>query len=183
MVLKIKGDRLDNWHIEQIRKEEEEEGNEEDMIEKSMKMPKRTLKRVFNEAYLYNLKRREIAELNKNKIEINKKYKEKIDKNKAKRVKTKKNMADEIKEEINDTTFLEKNILGFTKQYDKILFEKKIKKLEDMNLEEYLKYYLKKEEKKLEEEEKKNKKQKKKKANAKKNLKTMMMKSLKMTQN
>ena len=54
-------------------------------------------------------------------------------------------MADEIKKEINDTTFLEKNILGFTKQYDKILFEKKIKKLEDMNLEEYLKYYLKKE--------------------------------------
>ena len=37
-------------------------------------------------------------------------------------------MADEIKEEINDTTFLENNILGFTKQYDKILFGKKIKK-------------------------------------------------------
>ena len=72
-------------------------------------------------------------------------------------------MADEIKEEINDTTFLEKNILGFTKQYDKILFEKKIKKLEDMNLEEYLKYYLKKEEKKLEEEEKKKQKAKEKK--------------------
>ena len=34
-------------------------------------------------------------------------------------------MADEIKEEINDTTFLDKNILGFTKQCDKILFEKK----------------------------------------------------------
>ena len=91
-------------------------------------MPKRTLKKVFNEAYLYNLKRRELADLNKKKIEMNKKYKEKIDKNKTKKVKTKKNMADEIKEEINDTTFLEKNILGFTKQYDKILFENKIKK-------------------------------------------------------
>ena len=44
------------------------------MIEKSIKMPKRTLKRVFNEEYLYNLKRREIAELNKKKIEMNKKY-------------------------------------------------------------------------------------------------------------
>ena len=63
-------------------------------------------------------------------------------------------MADEIKEDINDTTFLEKNILGFTKNYDKILFEKKRKKLENMNLEEYLKYYLKKEEKKQEEEKK-----------------------------
>ena len=89
MVLKIKGDRLDTWHIEQIRKEEEEEENEEDMKEKTMKMPKRTLKRVFNEAYLYNLKRREIADLNKKKIEMNKKYKEKIDKNKTKKVKKK----------------------------------------------------------------------------------------------
>ena len=90
MVLKIEGDRLDIWHIKQIRKEEEEEENEEDMKEKTMKMPKRTLKRVFNEAYLYNLKRREIADLNKKKIEMNKKYKEKIDKNKTKKVKTKK---------------------------------------------------------------------------------------------
>ena len=64
-------------------------------------------------------------------------------------------MAYEIKEDINDTTFLEKNILGFTKNYDKILFEKKRKKLENMNLEEYLKYYLKKEEKKQEEKERK----------------------------
>ena len=173
MVLKINGDRLDTWHIEQIRKEEEEEENEEDMREKAMKMPKRTLKIVFNEAYLYNLKRREIASLNKKKIEMNKKYKEKIDKNKTKKVKTKKNMADKIKEEINDTTFIEKNILGFTINYDKILFEKKILKFKDMNLEEYLKYYLKKEEKKQEEEGKKKQEVKEK----------MMMKSLKMTQN
>ena len=72
-------------------------------------------------------------------------------------------MADEIKEEINDTTFLEKKILGFTKQYDNILFEKKIKKLEDMNFEEYLKHYLKKEEKNKKKKKEKNKKLKKKK--------------------
>ena len=64
-------------------------------------------------------------------------------------------MADEIKEDINDTTFLERNILGFNKNYDLKLYEQKIKKLEDYSLEEYLKYYLKKEEKKQEEEEKK----------------------------
>ena len=85
MVLKIKGDRLDTWHIEQIRKEEEEEENEEDMKEKAMKMPKRTLKRVFNEAYLYNLKRREIANLNKKKIEMKKNIKKKLIKIKQKR--------------------------------------------------------------------------------------------------
>ena len=78
-------------------------------------------------------------------------------------------MADEIKEDINDTTFLEKNILGFTKNYDKILFEKKIKKLENMNLEEYLKYYLKKEEKNQEEEGKKTRSKRKKKQKQKKN--------------
>ena len=63
------------------------------MEEENIKMPKRTLKRVFNEAYLYNLKRRELADLNKKKIELIKKYKQKIDKNKTKKVKTKKNMA------------------------------------------------------------------------------------------
>ena len=78
MVLKINGNRLDTWHLEKIRKEEEEEEeeNEKDMKEKNIKMPKRTLKRVFNEAHLYNLKRRELADLNKKKIEMNKKYKE-----------------------------------------------------------------------------------------------------------
>ena len=69
MVLKINGDRLDTWHLEQIRKEEkEEEENEKDMKEENIKMPKRTLKRVFNEAHLYNLKRRELADLNKKKM-------------------------------------------------------------------------------------------------------------------
>ena len=91
MVLKINGDRLDIWHLEQIRKEEEEEEeeeeeNEKDMEEKNIKMPKRTLKRVFNEAHLYNLKRRELADLNKKKIEMNKKYKEKIEKIKQKKI-------------------------------------------------------------------------------------------------
>ena len=71
-------------------------------------------------------------------------------------------MADEIKEDINDTTFLERNILGFNKNYDLKLYEQKIKKLENYSLEEYLKYYLKKEEKKQEEEEKKKQKKKKK---------------------
>ena len=57
-------------------------------------------------------------------------------------------MADEIKEDINDTTFLEKNILGINKEYDSKLYEQKIKKLESFTLEEYLKYYLKNEENK-----------------------------------
>ena len=76
MVLKINGDRLDTWQLEQIRKEEEEEEeeeNEKDMEEKNIKMPKKTLKRVFNEAHLSNLKRRELADLNKKKIEMTKK--------------------------------------------------------------------------------------------------------------
>ena len=57
-------------------------------------------------------------------------------------------MKDEIKEDINDTTFLERNIIGFNKEYDINLYNQKIKKLENYSLEEYLKYCLKKEEKK-----------------------------------
>ena len=67
-------------------------------------------------------------------------------------------MEDEIKEDINDTTFLERNILGFNKNYDLKLYNQKIKKLENYSLEDYLKYCLKKGEKKQEEEEKKRKK-------------------------
>ena len=88
---------------------------------------------------------------------MNKKYDEKIEINKTKEVKQKKSMADEIKEDINDTTFLEKNILKDNQEYDKKLIEKKIKILEGYTLEEYLKYYLKKEEKKQEEEERRKK--------------------------
>ena len=57
-------------------------------------------------------------------------------------------MADEIKEDIGDTTFLERNLLEFNKKENIKLYEQKIKKLSDYNLEEYLKYYLKNEEKK-----------------------------------
>ena len=86
-------------------------------------------------------------ELEKEKKELTQSYKEKINQNKTKTIKTKKTMADEIKEDINDTTFLERNILGFNKNYDLKLYEQKIKKLENYSLEEYMKYYLKKEEK------------------------------------
>ena len=81
MIIKINGYRLYELYLEQIRKEEDEENMEEEEIEIS----KRTLKMVFNGANLYNLKRREIADVNKKKLEINKNYKEKIDKNKTKK--------------------------------------------------------------------------------------------------
>ena len=63
-------------------------------------------------------------------------------------------MADEIKEDINDATFLERNILGFNKEYGLKLYNQKIKKLENYSLEEYLKYC----EKKRKNKRKKNKK-------------------------
>ena len=96
--------------------------------------------------FLDSLKKREIKSLKKKKNELIESYNEKIENNKKKTVKTKKNMADEIKEDINDTTFLEKNILGINKEYDSKLYDQKIKKLESFILEEYLKYYLKNEE-------------------------------------
>ena len=65
---------------------------------------------------------------------MNKKYDEKIEINKTKEVKQKKSMADEIKEDINDTTFLEKNILKDNQEYDKKLFEKKNKKIRRLYL-------------------------------------------------
>ena len=49
-------------------------------------------------------------------------------------------MADEIKEDIGDTTFLERNLLEFNKKENIKLYEQKIKKLSDYNLDEYLKY-------------------------------------------
>ena len=81
---KINWGRLDTWHLEKIRKEEEEE-NEKDMEEEKIKILKTTLKRVFNEAHLYNLKRRELADLSKKKIEIKKDTKKKLTKIKQKR--------------------------------------------------------------------------------------------------
>ena len=67
---------------------------------------------------------------------------------KNRKMKRKKNMPEEIKEDIGDTTFLERNLLEFNKKENIKLYEQKIKKLSDYNLEEYLKYYLKNEEKK-----------------------------------
>ena len=39
-------------------------------------------------------------------------------------------MADEIKEDLNDTTFFERNILKFNKEYNIKLYNQKIKKLD-----------------------------------------------------
>ena len=65
-------------------------------------------------------------------------------------------MAEDIKEDLNDTTFFERNILKFNKEYNIKLYNQKIKKLEDYMLYEYLKYLL----KKKKENKKKKKKQK-----------------------
>ena len=63
MVLKINGNRLEDWHLKQIRKEEEEEDEEEG--EKNFLIKNRKLKRVFNEVFLNNMKKREIKYLEK----------------------------------------------------------------------------------------------------------------------
>ena len=149
MVLKINGNRLEDWHLKQIRKEEEEEEEEdEEEGEKNFLIKNRKLKRVFNEVFLNNMKKREIKCLEKKKKELIDSYKERIQQNEKKTIKTKKNMANEIKEDIGDTTFLERNLLEFNKKENIKLYEQKIKKLSDYNLEEYLKYYLKNKEKK-----------------------------------
>ena len=49
-------------------------------------------------------------------------------------------MADQIKEDLNDTSFFERNILKFNKENSIKLYNQKIKQLEDYTLEEYLKY-------------------------------------------
>ena len=133
---------------EEREKEEEEEKN-------VTEIGNRKIKRVFNEVFLNNLKNQEIRKLKKKGITGS--YKEKINENKTKTIKTKKNMAEDIKEDLNDTTFFERNILKFNKEYNIKLYNQKIKKLEDYTLEEYLKYLLKKEERKQEEEKAKNK--------------------------
>ncbi len=60
-------------------------------------------------------------------MDLAKAYREKLDENKVKAIKTEKTMTDEIKYDINDTTFLERNILGFNKEYDLKLYNQKIK--------------------------------------------------------
>ena len=169
MVLTLKGDRIQDPHIKQIRKEERkeerkkerkiEENEEDEEEEKEEKEEKnetvignRKIKRVFNEVFLNNLKNKEIRSLKKKKKEISNSYNQRIKENKTKTIKTKKNMADDIKEDLNDMTFFDRNMLGFNKNYDLKLFNQKIKKLEGYSLDEYLKYCLKKEEKKQEEE-------------------------------
>ena len=151
--------------MEKEEREKEEEENEEDEEEEEEKnvteIGNRKIKRVFNEVFLNNLKNQEIRSLKKKKKELANSYTEKINENKIKTIKTKKTMADEIKEDINDTTFIERNLLGFNKKYDLKLYNQKIQKLENYSLEEYLKYRLKKEEKKQEEEEKKKQKKRK----------------------
>ena len=167
MVLTLNGDRILDAHIKKIRKIEKDEREKEDVEheeeeeEENNEIGNRKIKRVFNEVFLNNLKNQEIRSLKRKKKELAQSYKEKINENKTKTIKTKKTMADEIKEDINDTTFLERNILGFNKNYDLKLYEQKIKKLEFYSLEEYLKYYLKKEEKNKKKRKKKSKKKRK----------------------
>ena len=62
-----------------------EEDDKEDKEEEEIEIKKINLKVVINEPYLYNLKRREISDLNKKKIEMVRNYKEKNDKIKEKK--------------------------------------------------------------------------------------------------
>ena len=78
MVLKINGNRLEDWHLKQIRKEEEEEEEDEEEGEKNFLIKNRKLKRVFNEVFLNNMKKREIKCLEKKKKELIDSYKERI---------------------------------------------------------------------------------------------------------
>ena len=61
MVLTLKGDRILDVHIKQIRKiekeeKEEEENEEEEEEENETDIGNRKIKRVFNEVFLSNLK-------------------------------------------------------------------------------------------------------------------------------
>ena len=114
-VIEIKGNRLEPFHLNQIRKEEEKENEEEKNIKnvKELINKKRILKmkKIYNDKNLNKIRKKEIRELNKEKKGISKKYK----KNKIKNVR---NVKREEREEI----------------------EKKIKELKEMTLIEYLQH-------------------------------------------
>ena len=114
-VIEIKGNRLEPFHLNQIRKEEEKENEEEKNIKnvKELINKKRILKmkKIYNDKNLNKIRKKEIRELNKEKKGIPKKYK----KNKIKNVR---NVKREEREEI----------------------EKKIKELKEMTLIEYLQH-------------------------------------------
>ena len=70
MVLTLDGDRIQDQHIRQIRKEErekEEDEEEEEEEENETEIGNRKIKRVFNEVFLNNLKNKEIRSLKKKK--------------------------------------------------------------------------------------------------------------------
>ena len=58
MVLKINGNRVEDWYLKQIKKEEKEEKENEEEEEKNFLIKNRKLKRVFNEVFLNNMKKR-----------------------------------------------------------------------------------------------------------------------------
>ena len=75
-VIEIKGNRLEPFHLNEIRKEEEKE-NEEEKKDKELINKKRTLKmkKIYNDKNLNKIRNKEIRELNREKKGIPKKYK------------------------------------------------------------------------------------------------------------
>ncbi len=178
--IELNGEKLENFHLTQIRKENDEIESEENEEENKRILK---LKRVFNDIILRKLKKNELKALKKKKKEMIKKYNQKIKENKIKikekedkkkeenkgillkKKRGRKKKEEEEKEiDLNDMTEINKKLLPFNKKDIKTKIEMKIKKIEPMDMEEYLKYYLKEEkrkEKKMEEKEEKRKKKKK----------------------
>ena len=114
-VIEIKGNRLEPFHLDEIRKEEEKENEEEKQIknEKEQINKKRILKmnKIYNDKNLNKIRNKEIRELIKEKKGISKKYKN----NKIKNIR---NVKREERGEI----------------------DKRIKELKEMTLIEYLQH-------------------------------------------
>lgn len=79
-VIEIKGNRLEPFHLNEIRKEEE---NEEEKNDKGLINKKRILKmkKIYNDQNLNKIRKKEIRELNKDKKGITEKYKKRKIKN------------------------------------------------------------------------------------------------------
>ena len=94
-VIEIKGNRLEPFHLNEIRKEEEKD-NEEEKKDKELINKKRILKmkKIYNDKNLNKIRNKEIRELNREKKGIPKKYKKS-------KIKSKRNAKREEREEID----------------------------------------------------------------------------------
>ncbi len=135
--IELKGGRLEDYYLKKMKIKKEKKKKEEEEEEEEEVNNNRKLKRIFNDIVLNKLKKKELAALKNRRKEITQKYSKKI-----KGIKE--------NEEENEDDFLNLNILPHNKKEKQKKIDEIIKKINEMQIEEYLRHYLKREKKEKE---------------------------------